>query len=91
MLTRRFLNLALAALLATAFTSAQAQWPDYPTPGVPKTADGKPNLTGPVPRTADKHPDLTGVWEYYRDRTLEPTPPPPPPRDASLGLSIVAP
>jgi hypothetical protein len=87
----RFLKLALAALLAAAFTSAFAQWPDYPTAGVPKTADGKPNLTGPVPRTADKHPDLTGLWEYYRDRTLEPTPPPPPPRDASLGLSIVAP
>src|SRR3984885_14958689 len=69
----RFLpNIALAALFATAFTSALAQWPDYPTPGVPKTADGKPNLTGPVPRTADNHPDLSGIWDYYRDRRLEP-------------------
>ena len=43
-----------------------AQWPDYPTPGVPKTADGKPNLSGPVPRTADGKPDLSGVWQYSR-------------------------
>jgi hypothetical protein len=44
------------------------QWPNYPTPGVPKMPDGKPNLSGPVPRTADGHPDLTGIWEYYRER-----------------------
>lgn len=39
--------LALAALLATA---AHAQWLNYPTPGTPRTRDGKPNLTAPVPR-----------------------------------------
>jgi len=43
-----------------------AQWPDYPTPGVPKSADGKPNLSGPVPRGADGKPDLSGVWQYSR-------------------------
>jgi hypothetical protein len=43
-----------------------AQWPDYPTPGVPKTADGKPNLSGPAPRAADGHPDLSGIWQYQR-------------------------
>jgi len=44
------------------------QWPNFPTAGVPKTPDGKPNLTGPVPRTADGHVDFNGVWEYYRER-----------------------
>ena len=39
-----------------------AQWPSYPTPGVPKLPDGKPNLDGPTPRTADGKPDLTGLW-----------------------------
>src|SRR5713101_1695223 len=29
-----------------------AQWLDYKTPGIPRTADGKPNLSAPVPRTA---------------------------------------
>jgi hypothetical protein len=43
-----------------------AQWPPYPTPGVPKTADGKPNLNGPTPRTPDGKPDLSGVWDYTR-------------------------
>ena len=39
-----------------------AQWIDYRTPGLPRTADGRPNLTAPTPRTADKKPDLSGVW-----------------------------
>jgi len=43
-----------------------AQWPAFPTPGVPRTADGKPNLTGPAPKTADGKPDLSGVWQYTR-------------------------
>ncbi|HEX5420652.1 MAG TPA: hypothetical protein VFY39_11695, partial [Gammaproteobacteria bacterium] len=39
-----------------------AQWPSYPTPNVPKTPDGKPDLRGPTPRTAEGHPDLSGIW-----------------------------
>jgi hypothetical protein len=51
--------LALFALLAT---GAHAQWLNYPTPGVPRTPDGKPNLAAPVPRAANGKPDLSGVW-----------------------------
>jgi hypothetical protein len=52
------------ALLAAAcsVTPAAAQWLDIPTPGMPRTADGKPNLTAPAPRTADGKPDLSGIW-----------------------------
>jgi hypothetical protein len=32
------------------------------TPGIPRTADGKPNLTAPVPRTLDGKPDVSGTW-----------------------------
>jgi hypothetical protein len=39
-----------------------AQWLNHPTPGIPRTADGKPNLAAPVPRTPDGKPDLSGVW-----------------------------
>jgi hypothetical protein len=39
-----------------------AQWFHYPTPGVPRLSNGKPNLTAPAPKTADGKPDLTGVW-----------------------------
>jgi hypothetical protein len=41
---------------------ATAQWLDYPTPDLPRTADGKPNLAAAAPRTADGKPDLSGLW-----------------------------
>src|SRR5262245_24052614 len=39
-----------------------AQWIDYRTPGVPRLADGKPNLSAPAPRTPDGKPDFSGIW-----------------------------
>jgi hypothetical protein len=39
-----------------------AQYLKYPTPDLPTTADGKPNLAAPAPRGADGKPDLTGIW-----------------------------
>jgi hypothetical protein len=40
-----------------------AQWLNHPTPGIPRTASGKPNLTAPAPHTADGKPDLSGLWQ----------------------------
>jgi len=39
-----------------------AQWLHYPTAGVPKKADGSPDLTAAPPRLADGKPDLSGIW-----------------------------
>lgn len=39
-----------------------AQWLNHPTPGVPRTPDGKPNLSAPTPHTPDGKPDLSGLW-----------------------------
>ena len=39
-----------------------AQWLHYPTAGVPKWPDGKPNLNAPAPRTSGGRPDLSGIW-----------------------------
>src|SRR5579862_9092627 len=39
-----------------------AQWLDFRTPGIPRTADGKPNLAAPAPKALDGKPDLSGVW-----------------------------
>jgi hypothetical protein len=55
----------LAVCLVLMFgAGAAAQWLNYKTPGVPRTADGKPKLSAPAPRASDGHPDLTGVWMH---------------------------
>src|SRR6266436_4092101 len=52
----------LFALIAFLATVAHAQWLNFPTPGTPRTRDGKPNLAAPTPRALDGKPDLSGVW-----------------------------
>jgi hypothetical protein len=56
----------LAAILAGVSTSSLAQWPAYPTPRVPKTATGEPDLNAPAPRASNGKPDLSGIWQNPR-------------------------
>lgn len=51
--------LALAVLPA----EAHGQWLNHPTPGTPRTKDGKPNLSAAAPRAPDGKPDLGGIWQ----------------------------
>jgi hypothetical protein len=53
--------IGLITLLATASPPLFAQWGRYPTPGVPRTPDGKPNLSAPAPKTADGKPDRVTI------------------------------
>ena len=50
-------RIAITAALLLLPVSLCAQWLVFPTPGIPRTADGKPNLTAPVPRTPEGKPD----------------------------------
>jgi hypothetical protein len=58
----RFVMAVGAIVSASLTTNATAQWLDYPTPGIPRTPDGKVNLTAPTPRQSDGKPDLSGIW-----------------------------
>ena len=53
---------AIPAALPLLPVSLCAQWLNVKTPGIPRTADGKPDLTAPAPRTPDGKPDLSGLW-----------------------------
>jgi hypothetical protein len=49
--------------LAAAPGLVHAQWLNHRTPGIPRTSDGKPNLSARPRRTADGRPDLSGLWQ----------------------------
>lgn len=68
----KILTAAIVIVCAVSGT-VSAQWLKYPTAGVPRTSDGKPNLKAPTPRTPDGKPDLSGIWDIEHNR---PCPPP---------------
>src|SRR5438128_1528594 len=71
----RQMYIALLILLSILTTPLAAQWLNHPTAGIPRTADGKPNLTAPAPHTPDGKPDFTGLWNgpgAVAPRSLEP-------------------
>lgn len=55
-------RLALVALCVT-IEPVAAQWLTVTLPGIPRTADGKPDLRAPTPKTPDGKPDLSGIWQ----------------------------
>ena len=62
LLKRSAALLILAGAITCTSVPTLAQWLKYPTAGVPRTADGKVNLSAAPPRLADGKPDFSGIW-----------------------------
>jgi hypothetical protein len=59
---KRWFTALMVLAVAAVSPPLSAQWPLRSQPGVPKGADGKPNLSAAAPRTPDGKPDLSGIW-----------------------------
>jgi hypothetical protein len=56
-------TIAFGCVLASgAAVATHAQWPNNPTPGLQRLANGKVDLSAKAPRAPDGHADLSGVW-----------------------------
>ena len=68
-MSSRYFQTALGRVAMIVFpafvTPVTAQWLNQQTSGIPRNADGKPNLTAPAPRASDGKPDLTGLWSGF--------------------------
>ena len=53
---------ALIGILSVLAPPSVAQWENVKGSNIPRTADGKPNLSAPAPRAPDGEPDLSGIW-----------------------------
>jgi hypothetical protein len=58
--TSATLAVAIASFILPAIS--HGQWLNYKAPGIPRTADGKPDLAAPAPKMPDGKPDLSGIW-----------------------------
>src|SRR5207244_11337448 len=70
MRNQRMISTVIGVMLAGALTYAQAQWLNYPDARIPRTKDGKPNLSAPAPRLNGK-PDVSGLWQAERRSASE--------------------
>jgi len=65
---RRATIASFAIVTASITLPALGQWFELTTPGLPRTADGKPDLTAPVPLLPDGSSNLSGIWHRATGR-----------------------
>jgi hypothetical protein len=70
------MRLRIVALRIAAFGlllgPLNGQWVNYPTSGVPRARDGKPDLAAACPRMANGKPDFSGLWIIHTKREGNP-------------------
>lgn len=60
----------VAMLVTTALGCVEAQSLNYRDPKIPRSGDGRPNLSAPAPRL-NRKPDLSGLWQAERTPVSE--------------------
>ena len=68
---KRLVAASRISILVLMCSSVYGQWLNVPSAGIPRTPDGKPNLSAPAPRLADGRPDLSGIWEANGGRYIQ--------------------
>ena len=58
-------------IVFTLCVALQAQWAKVPPAKIPRTPEGKPNLSAPAPKLPDGKPDLSGIWEPLNNRYVQ--------------------
>src|SRR4030095_9850706 len=67
----RLITASIALLLVFA-AAVSAQWAKTLDNSIPRTRDGKPDLSAKTPQARDGKPDLSGVWQSDLDPTALP-------------------
>jgi hypothetical protein len=62
MTSRSALVIPLLAMLSPLSGPLSGQWLKLPDKGIPRSKDGKPDLSAPAPHKADGKRDLSGIW-----------------------------
>jgi hypothetical protein len=61
-------GVTLVAILLGTVAVTHAQWANVAPSGIPRTPDGKPNLSAVAPRLQNGVPDLSGIWQSVDGR-----------------------
>jgi hypothetical protein len=86
---RGFLFAALLVVFFGVPSFAAPQWLRYPTDGIPRKPDGKPDYDAPTPRLPDGKPDLSGVWHASQPRRCQNAAGEPSPCGNEIGGSVL--